>query len=28
LLLEGARRGSERLGYRPEVGAPATSRKA
>jgi IclR family acetate operon transcriptional repressor len=28
LLLEGARRGSERLGYRPEVGAPSTSRKA
>jgi DNA-binding IclR family transcriptional regulator len=28
LLLEGARRGSERLGYRPEYGAPSTSRKA
>ena len=28
LLLEGARRGSERLGYRPEVGAPSTSCKA
>jgi IclR family transcriptional regulator, KDG regulon repressor len=28
LLLDGARRGSERLGYRPEVGGPATSRKA
>jgi len=28
LLLQGARRGSERLGYRPEVGAAATSRKA
>jgi DNA-binding IclR family transcriptional regulator len=28
LLLEGARRGSERLGYRSEVGAPATSRKS
>jgi DNA-binding IclR family transcriptional regulator len=28
LLLQGARRGSERLGYRPEVGASVTSRKA
>jgi len=28
LLLDGARRGSERLGYRPEVGGQATSRKA
>src|SRR5689334_12469823 len=28
LLLQGARRGSERLGYRPDIGAPATSRKA
>src|SRR5262245_11222204 len=28
LLLQGARRGSERLGYRPEVGVSATSRKA
>jgi IclR family transcriptional regulator, KDG regulon repressor len=28
LLLDGARRGSERLGYRPEVGGQATLRKA
>src|SRR5215471_14206311 len=28
LLLQGARRGSERLGYRSEMGAPASSRKA
>jgi IclR family transcriptional regulator, KDG regulon repressor len=28
LLLDGARRGSERLGYRPEIGALAPSRKA